>query len=225
MFDYLPLAAVVSNQIFCVHGGLSPVIHKLDQIALIDRVREIPHEGAMSDLVWSDPSPESPTQAESNTQSLDFSISPRGAGYLFGRRSAQTFAHSNNLTHIVRAHQLCMEGYNVLFDDLVSTVWSAPNYCYRAGNLASVLQIGVSCERTYNVFKTCTVNSVKPVRSFLSDDCLDVSADEKRRLCIETFGHESKHSLHDQVWFDFQRERDLRVENDHFMESISEYFT
>jgi serine/threonine-protein phosphatase 6 catalytic subunit len=39
----------------CVHGGLSPEIKTLDQIRTIDRGREIPHEGAFCDLVWSDP--------------------------------------------------------------------------------------------------------------------------------------------------------------------------
>ena len=32
LFDYLPLTAVVENQIFCLHGGLSPSIDTLDQI-------------------------------------------------------------------------------------------------------------------------------------------------------------------------------------------------
>jgi diadenosine tetraphosphatase ApaH/serine/threonine PP2A family protein phosphatase len=38
--------------------GLSPSIHELDQILVIDRFKEIPHEGGMADLVWSDPDPE-----------------------------------------------------------------------------------------------------------------------------------------------------------------------
>ena len=42
-------------QIFCVHGGLSPSIQTLDQIRAIDRKQEVPHDGPMCDLLWSDP--------------------------------------------------------------------------------------------------------------------------------------------------------------------------
>lgn len=43
------------QQIFCVHGGLSPSIQTLDQIRTIDRKQEVPHDGPMCDLLWSDP--------------------------------------------------------------------------------------------------------------------------------------------------------------------------
>lgn len=43
------------TQIFCVHGGLSPSIQTLDQIRAIDRKQEVPHDGPMCDLLWSDP--------------------------------------------------------------------------------------------------------------------------------------------------------------------------
>lgn len=44
-----------NTQIFCVHGGLSPSIQTLDQIRTIDRKQEVPHDGPMCDLLWSDP--------------------------------------------------------------------------------------------------------------------------------------------------------------------------
>lgn len=62
------------------------------------------------------------------------------------------------MDHILRAHQLCMEGFQVLFDEQLSTVWSAPNYCYRCGNLASILEVGVQGERHFNVFEAAPEN-------------------------------------------------------------------
>ena len=125
-----------------VHGGISPSVQSLDQIRVIDRFQEVPHEGPMADLVWSDP----------DAEKDDFVLSPRGAGYYFGKTVVAHFLHANNVSHILRAHQLCMEGYNVLFDDTLSTVWSAPNYCYRCGNKASILEVDSSLQRFFNVF-------------------------------------------------------------------------
>lgn len=39
MFDFLTLSAVIDDKIFCVHGGLSPSVHGIDQIKIIDRFR------------------------------------------------------------------------------------------------------------------------------------------------------------------------------------------
>jgi serine/threonine-protein phosphatase 4 catalytic subunit len=100
LFDYLALAAIIDNKVFCVHGGLSPAIESIDQIRAINRRQEVPHEGAMCDLMWSDPDDVS-----------GWSMSPRGAGYLFGSDIVLKFFHQNNIDFMTRAHQLVMEGY------------------------------------------------------------------------------------------------------------------
>ncbi|KDO33059.1 hypothetical protein SPRG_01874 [Saprolegnia parasitica CBS 223.65] len=143
VFDYLPLGAIVNKQLMAIHGGLSPAIHYVDQIRMINRVMEIPSDGPFADLVWSDPEP----------KSNGFHLSPRGAGYMFGADIVEKFLHINDLQHISRAHQLCMEGYQVLFRDTFSTIWSAPNYCYRFGNLASVMCVDDNLERTFKIFQ------------------------------------------------------------------------
>ena len=52
VFDYPGIGAVVEGKIFCIHGGLSPEIKTIDQVRLIDRRMEIPHEGPFCDLMW-----------------------------------------------------------------------------------------------------------------------------------------------------------------------------
>mmetsp|Transcript_9089 Transcript_9089/g.14092 ORF Transcript_9089/g.14092 Transcript_9089/m.14092 type:complete len:349 (+) Transcript_9089:30-1076(+) len=136
-FDTFALAAIIDSRVLCVHGGLSPDVRTLDQIRAIDRQQEVPHEGAFCDLMWSDP----------EDIATAWQMSPRGAGYLFGARVTDEFNLVNRLDLIARAHQLVMEGkkYHFLNQNLV-TVWSAPNYCYRCGNVAAILQIGEHAE-------------------------------------------------------------------------------
>ncbi|PWN46484.1 protein phosphatase 4 catalytic subunit [Violaceomyces palustris] len=141
VFDYLALGAIVDGRVFCVHGGLSPNISTLDQIRAIDRKKEVPHDGAMCDLLWSDPD-----------DITGWGMSPRGAGFLFGGDVVNAFAHTNDLDLIARAHQLVLEGYKLMFEDTIVTVWSAPNYCYRCGNVASILKLDDALNQKYETF-------------------------------------------------------------------------
>jgi len=110
----------------------------------------------MCDLLWSDPD-----------DRCGWGISPRGAGYTFGQDISEAFNHNNGLTLVARAHQLVMEGasnlsipnekrlltaifsfcfggvkgYNWGQDRNVVTIFSAPNYCYRCGNQAAIMEI------------------------------------------------------------------------------------
>lgn len=142
IFDYLSLAAVIDNKIFCVHGGLSPNVNTVDDIKAIDRKQEVPHDGAMCDIMWSDP------------DEIDgWSLSPRGAGYVFGADIVQQFNRNNSIELILRAHQLVMEGYKPMFNDQLVTIWSAPNYCYRCGNVAAILEFDENLNKSYKIFE------------------------------------------------------------------------
>jgi len=123
--------STTTGALLCVHGGLSPLISHLNAIRLLDRKQEVPHEGAMCDLLWSDPD-----------DIEGWGLSPRGAGFLFGADIVRKFNHQNDLSMICRAHQLVMEGYKEMFEKQIVTVWSAPNYCYRCGNVAAVMEVG-----------------------------------------------------------------------------------
>ncbi|GMH54777.1 hypothetical protein TrRE_jg3177 [Triparma retinervis] len=141
LFDFLPLTALVSNSIFSLHGGLSPSVDTLDHIRQLDRVQEVPHEGPMCDLLWSDPD-----------DRCGWGISPRGAGYTFGSDISEQYNQKNGLTLVARAHQLVMEGYNWSHDQSVVTVFSAPNYCYRCGNQGAIMEVDEHMNKVFLQF-------------------------------------------------------------------------
>jgi len=76
-------------------------------------------------------------------------VSPRGAGWLFGPDISKQFLHKNKLRMIARAHQLAMDGFTVNHEKRVVTVFSAPNYCYRCGNQAAIMEVDDTLKLNY----------------------------------------------------------------------------
>ncbi|CAD5216698.1 unnamed protein product [Bursaphelenchus xylophilus] len=142
VFDLLPIAALIDNEYYCVHGGISPNLRSIDRIMSLQRDMEVPLSGVLSDVLWSDP--------EEHIRL--FAPNQRGAGYLFGEEAVDEFLAENNVKMILRSHQLVMEGFKFLFCKKLATVWSAPNYCYRCGNIASMFNINGNGEEVIRKF-------------------------------------------------------------------------
>lgn len=175
IFDYLSLSALIEDRVLCVHGGLSPSINSLDQIRVLDRKQEVPHEGAMCDLLWSDPEDIEGWGLSPRGAGLDHRQHARAAacnaergfltprlptaclllplGFLFGSNIVKSFNHTNHIDLIARAHQLVMEGFKHMFDKQLVTVWSAPNYCYRCGNVAAIMELDEHRTPNFKIFE------------------------------------------------------------------------
>ena len=134
--------------LYRVHTFPFGLSHAPADIRKLERRQEVPHEGPMSDLLWSDPE-----------DITGWTLSNRGAGYLFGQDVVQKFNHANAVELIARAHQLVMEGYKIIFNDTLVTVWSAPNYCYRCGNIAAILELDEHLGKTYKTFEAAPQDS------------------------------------------------------------------
>ncbi|ODN06552.1 Serine/threonine-protein phosphatase 2A catalytic subunit alpha isoform [Orchesella cincta] len=142
LFDFLPISALVDSEIFCVHGGLGPSVGTLDKLRRLDRFQEIPAEGPISDLLWSDP------------QVRDgYAKSKRGTGFYFGPDVTRTFQEVNQILVVSRAHQMVEKGFEWCQGGAVVTMFSAPNYCYHCGNKAAILQLDETLDYSLVIFE------------------------------------------------------------------------
>lgn len=142
-FCALPLAAVMNKQFLCIHGGLSPELHTLEDLKAIDRFREPPTHGLMCDILWADP-----LEEFGQEKSTDFYVHNhvRGCSYFFSYHAACSFLEKNNLLSIIRAHEAQDAGYRMYRKTRttgfpsVMTIFSAPNYLDVYNNKAAVLK-------------------------------------------------------------------------------------
>jgi serine/threonine-protein phosphatase 2B catalytic subunit len=142
-FSALPLAAVMNKQFLCIHGGLSPELHTLDDLKSIDRFREPPTHGLMCDVLWADPLEEF---GQEKTPEFFVHNHVRGCSYFFSYPAACSFLEKNNLLSIIRAHEAQDAGYRMYRKTRttgfpsVMTIFSAPNYLDVYNNKAAVLK-------------------------------------------------------------------------------------
>jgi serine/threonine-protein phosphatase 5 len=115
VFHALPLALCVDRRALVLHGGLFQQDGvTLEDIARIDRFREPPESGLMSDLLWSDPQP-FPGRGPSK----------RGMGQSFGPDITARFLAANGLDVLIRSHEVKDDGYVVEHGGKCITVFSA----------------------------------------------------------------------------------------------------
>lgn len=142
VFDCLPLAAVVNNKFFSVHGGISPSMKMITDIDKENRFIEVPKDGFMCDFLWADP-----IENEHEAIKIDWDENQnRGCSFSFGAKALIPYLNNNDLVCVIRAHEAQLEGFkmykwnkNVDFPTCI-TVFSAPNYCDVYNNKAALIK-------------------------------------------------------------------------------------
>ena len=147
LFNFLPVAALIDDKILCMHGGLSPDLKSLQNIKDIQRPTEIPDNGLLCDLLWSDP----------DKEAVDYDENDRGVSVIFGEKVVMDFNKKNDLDLIIRAHQVVDDGYEFFANRQLITIFSAPNYCGEFDNSAGIMIIDDSL--------TCSLKVLRPVEN------------------------------------------------------------
>lgn len=131
VFEYIPVAAIVANDYLCIHGGISPLLEKVQQIRELKRPLKIPLNGLVTDLFWSDPSKDA----------KEYGQSERGSTCVWGLAPLTKFLKENKLKCLIRGHQFVVEGFDYPFapDRSVITMFTASNYAEGIPNKAAFL--------------------------------------------------------------------------------------
>jgi protein phosphatase len=147
----MPLAAVLSeknsnNKVFAVHAGIGSSIQKIDDIEKIQRplkitlgaVNDQVQQAAM-DLLWSDPTPSEDTLGIHPNLARD--PQKQNNISLYGADIVEKFLKNNQISMMIRANQICMDGMDRYANNQVFTITSCSNYNNSHGNDACFLVV------------------------------------------------------------------------------------
>ncbi|CAM9183341.1 unnamed protein product [Ectocarpus sp. 6 AP-2014] len=137
------VAAIVEDKILCMHGGISPELQRLGQILEIPRPIDVPDEGLLCDLLWSDP----------EAGICGWGRNPRGVSYTFGHDVIEEFLTRHDLDLICRAHQVVEDGYQFQANRQLVTLFSAPNYCGEFDNAGAIMSVNDNLVCSFRVLR------------------------------------------------------------------------
>ena len=166
-FNWLPISAIVNQKILCMHGGLSPDLQSLNNIKQIVRPTEVPDEGLLCDLLWSDP----------ETNCKDWAKNTRGISVLFNEDIVEKTLDNLDIDLICRAHQVVEEGYEFFAQRGLVTVFSAPNYCGEFDNSGAFMIVNKDLLCGFKVLVAEIKLGMKPAN--LSDEFMKSSDDNE----------------------------------------------
>ena len=98
------MAAEAGPDMAPIPAGLSPDLQSMEQIRRIMRPTDVPDQGLLCDLLWSDPDKDVQGWGEND----------RGVSFTFGAEVVAKFLHKHDLDLICRAHQVprgCTPGW------------------------------------------------------------------------------------------------------------------
>ena len=144
LFNCLPIAASIDDKILLMHGGLSPELNTVDQLKKIVRPTDVPEEGLLCDLLWSDP----------ESQCNGWGKNDRGVSVVFNEKVLSKFLQKNDMDLVCRAHQVVEEGYEFFGDRQLVTVFSALNYCGEFDNAGAMMVIDENLMCSFKIIKS-----------------------------------------------------------------------
>lgn len=158
IFCYLPLAALLNDQIFCVHAGISKYLNDMQEIRDTQRpitekaIFDTNHfvDGFIPDFLW----------VETDPKTNDWKIGDNNVSFCFGVKQLDEFLKKFNLKMVCRGHEVAMNGieFNFLPNKSFLTVFSAPKYALECENKGAVVHFDENLDFTVSYFEPLEPN-------------------------------------------------------------------
>lgn len=165
LFDHLPVCAVVDDRVFCAHGGIPRSTSSIEEITKLEKNISDPlkESSIVWEILWSDPCHiqhfnDLAEVSSNSTEDIDQGFiknNKRGTAFLFNEIAVKNFFDKNNLSHIIRAHEVPPLGYTFHFGNRCATIFSCSHYCGNNNDCACVL----ADSQTLRVIHLDTVNN------------------------------------------------------------------
>ena len=144
-FEYLPFAAVIDDQILCLHGGIGSNVKKISDIEKLKRPFDVEHDAKkiedkmVMDILWSDPTDSDEEVGILPNKERD--SNELGIIVKFGPDIVKQFINENKISYIIRAHECVMDGFERFAGGALVTVFSATDYCGHHKNAGAMIVI------------------------------------------------------------------------------------
>lgn len=143
-FAWMPICALVGGRILCMHGGLSPMLERMDQLRHLQRPLDNPPNPSMIlDLLWADP----------DLWNRGWNVNTRGASFTFGADVIAKMCNVLDIDLICRAHQVVQDGYEFSADRRLVTLFSAPHYDRKFNNSGATMYVNEDLLISFDIFK------------------------------------------------------------------------
>lgn len=179
-FNCLPIAAIIDEKIFTMHGGLSPDLNSMEQIRRVMRPTDVrftplsrPFEGLALRLSLDVLLPWHMVKMKITDSSFaqipdcgllcdllwsdpdkditGWSENDRGVSFTFGPDVVSRFLQKHDMDLICRAHQVVEDGYEFFSKRQLVTLFSAPNYCGEFDNAGAMMSVDESLLCSFQV--------------------------------------------------------------------------
>ena len=161
VFNFMPLAAIINNKIFCIHGGLTPDLETIEEINKIDRFACIDKNDQIFGLLANSPVEYSYWKFLYYYNIINgWMEAPKGNDKYFLEEVTERFEKKNEIDLIICGRHYMEDGFRFFHNNKLISLFSAPNYDGNK-NKGAIIEIDENMEKRFLIFNNSKIKSNK----------------------------------------------------------------